>query len=139
MFEYYLSAIRKYNTSRGRARRKEYWSVMLINNIVIFLLIPLLGALISSIVGEVVPDDNMIGEIGANIASGFFVLYLFVAFLPSLRVTIRRLHDRGLSGWFLLLGMIPVLGFLIILYQLCRQGNSGQNQYGPTPKAANNY
>lgn len=136
MFSYYLSAIKQYNTSRGRSRRKEYWSVMLMNNLVIFLLIPLLGALISTMVSEVVPDDNIVGDIGANIASGFFVLYLLIVLLPSVRVTIRRLHDRGLSGWFLLIGIIPALGFLVIFYQLCRQGNRGHNQYGPDPRAA---
>ncbi|MBR1547445.1 MAG: DUF805 domain-containing protein [Prevotella sp.] len=59
-------------------------------------------------------------------------------FLPSLAVAIRRLHDTGRSGWWILLGLIPVIGGLVLLIFYCTDSQLGENQYGPNPKGIGN-
>ena len=56
------------------------------------------------------------------------------AFIFSLPLAIRRLHDIGKSGWYLLLGLIPFVGFIIILYFFVQDSQREQNQWGPSPK-----
>ncbi|MEP6651532.1 MAG: DUF805 domain-containing protein [Lapillicoccus sp.] len=67
--------------------------------------------------------------------SGFITWIVGVAlFLPSLAVSVRRLHDTSRSGWWILLGLIPIVG-AIILIVFYVQDSHGDNQYGPSPKA----
>jgi uncharacterized membrane protein YhaH (DUF805 family) len=56
-------------------------------------------------------------------------------FLPSLAVTVRRLHDTDRSGWWILLNLIPIVGALIVLIFTCLDGTPGDNRFGPNPKA----
>lgn len=65
------------------------------------------------------------------------LLLLLIFFLPSLGVAVRRLHDTGRSGWWILLGIIPILGGLILLIFYCTDSQVGANQYGPNPKGVN--
>ncbi len=62
-----------------------------------------------------------------------FCLYIFV---PSLAVSFRRLHDSGRTAWWLLLGLVPVLGQLVVLIFMILDGTPGDNRYGPDPKTA---
>ena len=55
-------------------------------------------------------------------------------FLPLLAVGIRRLHDIGKSGWYCLWGLLPIVGWIILIVYAARPGMSGPNQYGPDPK-----
>jgi uncharacterized membrane protein YhaH (DUF805 family) len=55
-------------------------------------------------------------------------------FLPSLALYIRRLHDIGKSGWWVLLILIPIVGIIVLLAWACMDGQQGSNQYGPNPK-----
>jgi uncharacterized membrane protein YhaH (DUF805 family) len=55
--------------------------------------------------------------------------------LPSLGISVRRLHDTNRSGWWVLLGVIPVVGWLVLLYWYVQPGTTGDNQYGADPKA----
>ncbi len=64
------------------------------------------------------------------------MVYGIALLLPSLGVTIRRLHDTGRSGWWLLIGLIPLLGAIVLLVFLATEGKAGANQYGADPKAA---
>lgn len=57
--------------------------------------------------------------------------------IPSIAVGVRRLHDTNRSGWFLLLGLIPIVGTIILIIWFCQEGNRGSNQYGPDPKYLN--
>lgn len=69
-------------------------------------------------------------------ASPYGYVYLLVVlslFLPGLAVTVRRLHDLGKSGWFYLIALIPIAGFIVLLVWFCKQGTNGDNQYGPDP------
>jgi uncharacterized membrane protein YhaH (DUF805 family) len=63
-----------------------------------------------------------------------FALYILVSILPSLTVTVRRLHDTGKSGWMILLCLIPIIGGIILLVFLVLDSDPEPNQYGPNPK-----
>ncbi|MEC7118718.1 MAG: DUF805 domain-containing protein [Pseudomonadota bacterium] len=61
-------------------------------------------------------------------------LYLLATLIPTLAVTIRRFHDQDKSGWFILLGLIPAVGGLIVLIFMCLEGTRGQNRFGANTK-----
>ena len=113
--EWYIGAIKKYAVFDGRTRRKEYWMFVLFNMIFAFIV---------SLLDELVFDSQEI----------LFTLYRLFIFVPSLSVTVRRLHDVGKSGWFLLILLIPIIGIIWILILLCKDGEPGTNKYGENPK-----
>lgn len=96
----------KYATFEGRARRSEYWYFCLFNFLVGLLLgwIPVIG----------------------------WLIYLAL-FLPGIAVGVRRLHDIGKSGWWLLLALIPIVN-LVLIYFYILDSQAGTNEYGPNPK-----
>jgi uncharacterized membrane protein YhaH (DUF805 family) len=114
---WYLAVLKKYAVFSGRARRKEYWMFILFN--LIFMLI---AYILNSIL-----TGNGYGFI--------YMIYSLAVFLPGLAVSIRRLHDIGKSGWYLLLGFIPIIGGIWLLVLVCLDGNAGDNMYGPNPKS----
>jgi uncharacterized membrane protein YhaH (DUF805 family) len=63
----------------------------------------------------------------------FAPLFSVATFIPALAVAARRLHDIGKSAWWLLIGLIPVIGFLVLLYFYIQRGEEGANEYGPPP------
>ncbi|MEK3884626.1 DUF805 domain-containing protein [Paenibacillus sp. PL2-23] len=111
--EWYLKVIKNYVGFTGRARRKEYWMFVLFNIII-------------SVALSII-------EMIAGMPSILTWLYSLAIFLPSLAVLVRRLHDTGRSGWWVLIGLIPLVGFIILLVFACMEGE-GDNQYGPDPK-----
>ncbi len=114
--DYYLLAFKKYAEFSGRSRRKEYWYFILFNNILL-LLTSAIGIMISDSIGTIL-----------------YAIAVLVTIIPGLAVSIRRLHDLDRSGWFLLLGLIPLIGAIILLVWFCTSGTEGPNQYGPDPK-----
>ena len=119
--DWYLAVIKKYAVFSGRARRKEYWMFSLIH--VLFLIAALVV-------------DGLIGTSKGMGIGLIYTLYSLAVALPSLAVAVRRLHDTGKSGWFILIGIIPIIGAIWILILLCSEGNSGGNKYGMDPKLA---
>ena len=115
----YLAVIRKYAVFDGRARRREYWMFFLVN-----LVIGIVGGIIRGIIGL-----NVLG----TLVGGILALYSLALLVPSLAVAVRRLHDTGRSGWWLLLSLIP-FGAFVVLYFLAQDGQPGTNAYGPNPK-----
>jgi len=106
---WYLAVLKKYVVFSGRARRKEYWMFTLVNVIVLVLLAVLkLNAL--------------------------YGLYSLAVLLPSLAVLVRRLHDTGRSGWWFLIGLVPLIGGIILLVFRVQDSKPGENQYGANPK-----
>ena len=74
---------------------------------------------------------------GVGYVTGFdkvVSLYSLLVLLPSLAVSVRRLQDTGKSGWFVLLGLIPLVGGLILIYFYAQDSQPGENQYGDNPK-----
>ena len=62
------------------------------------------------------------------------LLFVVAMLIPSLAVTFRRLHDSNHSGWWLLIGFVPIIGFMILLILMVQDSQAGANQYGPNPK-----
>ncbi|UQU61377.1 DUF805 domain-containing protein [Couchioplanes caeruleus] len=117
---YWAGCYRKYATFSGRARRAEYWWFTLFNAVIYLALIA---------VGFLLGDSD-----GSNATLGILVaVFILVVFLPTLAVTCRRLHDAGLSGWWQLLGILPLGGFAVLIMTLL-DSNDGPNKYGPDPR-----
>ena len=117
MFE----AIKKYAVFSGRARRKEYWLFMLLFLIVVF---------VSGFVDVMMGTFSEEAEVG--LVSGIVTLGLLI---PSLAVSVRRLHDKNLSGWWFLLALIPFFGGIALLIIFCMRGTVGENRFGDDPLA----
>jgi uncharacterized membrane protein YhaH (DUF805 family) len=118
---YYLEAFRKYADFSGRARRSEYWFFTLFNSLITIVL-ALLGLNLVRLLG-----------LNSNGALGLAYLYLLVAFLPTLAVSVRRLHDIGLSGWWYLIVLVPFGGLVLTVLAII-DSQSGTNRFGPNPK-----
>jgi uncharacterized membrane protein YhaH (DUF805 family) len=112
---WYLGVLKNYATFSGRARRKEFWMFALIN----FVIMVILSALDMAL--------------GIGLLSG---LYALGVLLPSLAVGARRLHDIGKTGWWQLIGLVPLIGLLVLIIFFVMDSNPGDNQYGPNPKGA---
>ena len=114
------TCLAKYADFSGRATRSEYWWFYLA-----FILFYIAGLVLAGILSSISETLGMIGfGIVALGALGFI--------LPSLAAGVRRLHDVDKSGWFLLLGLIPIVG-LVLLYFLVIPGTPGDNRFGAPP------
>ncbi len=116
---WYLMVLKRYVDFSGRSQRAEYWYFALGNLIVGFIL------------------GFIDGIMGANAQGGVGVLtmiYFLGILIPSLAVSVRRLHDTGRTGWWVFVAIIPILGPLLLLYFYVLDGEPGANAYGPDPK-----
>ena len=118
---YYFKVLRQYVDFKGRARRAEYWNFTLISTLISLALL-----FIDLYVFGINPMAGQSGIIGN--------LYSLAVLLPSLGVLVRRLHDVGKSGWFFLIILIPLIGFIWLLILLFRDSQQGENKWGPSPK-----
>ncbi|GAA0892128.1 DUF805 domain-containing protein [Fulvivirga kasyanovii] len=118
---WYLTVFKKYSKFYGRARRKEFWMFMLFNMLALIL--------------AMITDVNA-GTVFIEPGFGLFsIIYMVVAFVPTMAVGVRRLHDIGEGGQLLLLGLVPLLGAAWLLILLAKDGNpGGGNQYGRCQK-----
>jgi len=114
--ENYLEVLQKYTVFDGRARRREYWLFFLVNFII---------AVAAGIIGAILRIPGLM-----NIVVG---IYFLAILLPSIGVCVRRLHDTGRSGWWILIGLIPLVG-LVLLFFMVLDSTPGENEYGPNPK-----
>ena len=119
---WYFEVLKKYAVFGGRARRKEYWYFVLFNA-----LIGIVLAIVDGVTGTLVPGAG-IGLLGG--------LYSLAVFIPGFAVTVRRLHDTGKSGWWLLIFLVPLVGVIVFLVFMVKDSQPGENQYGPNPKVA---
>ena len=122
------SVFSKYATFTGRASRSEYWYFTLFNIITSTLLF-LLGIAIGAATGgsDGVPGGLIVGYM-------LYIIYGLGVLIPSLAVTVRRLHDTNNSGWLILLGLIPCVGGIVLLVFMILQGTNGENKYGDIPE-----
>jgi uncharacterized membrane protein YhaH (DUF805 family) len=105
---------KKYATFTGRAHRTEYW---------MFVLVYIVIAIVVSVVDGILKTGGILG--------GLLGLALLV---PSIAVAVRRLHDTSRTGWWVLIALVPVIGFIVALVFMCLDGTPGSNEYGPNPK-----
>ena len=127
---YYLAALKKYAMFKGRAGRTEYWRFVLLNVTFGF------GAYVLDCVFRTpsrlqVDLANFLIPGLLNVTSVFVGIYLLAVFVPFLAVAVRRLHDTGASGWWCLLGVIPVVGQILLVLSLATRGSPEDNRYGP--------
>ena len=117
---WYVKVLKNYAVFSGRARRKEYWMFVLFN-------------FIFSVIAMIL--DNILGLAFENVGYGpIYLLYCLAVFIPGLAVSVRRLHDIGKSGWFILISLIPFIGPIWLLVLMCTDSEPGENDYGPNPK-----
>lgn len=117
---WYLMVLKKYAVIEGRARRKEYWYFILFNTIIMIGLVAL-----DFIIFQPTPDQKL---------GILTTIYSLAVLIPTFAVQIRRLHDTGRTGWWLLLSLLPIIGPIVLLVFFCMDSEPGTNQYGPNPK-----
>lgn len=100
----------------GRTGRASFWWTVLTNMIVIFALAIGAGLFAHSFLG--------------TLFKGLYAIYVLVWFIPDVAMLIRRLHDIGRSGWWILLSFIPIIGTIVLIVWQATQGNDGDNTYG---------
>lgn len=115
---WYIEVLKKYVVFKGRASRAEYWYFVTIH------------ILISFVLGIIDGQLNLVVAGGFGIISG---VYLIGVLTPALGVTIRRLHDTGHSGWWILLSLIPLIGPIVVIIFLAKSSETGINSFGPCP------
>jgi len=126
MIEWYkIAMFQNYSNFSGRARRSEYWYFRLATAVIFFVMIAF-AVLLSVVTG---------GDLAFQIAIVLFIIYALLTVIPSLAVTVRRMHDLGKSGWNILISCIPLVGPIWFLILLATEGEQGENYYGPDPKS----
>mgnify|MGYP005989527859 FL=1 len=114
-----------YATFKGRARRSEYWFIQLfliITNVAV-------GAIDLVLMnGDV---DRFIANGGGGIVG---LVWILVTIVPALAVLVRRLHDTGKSGWWVLMGFVPFVGAIVLFVFTVLDSTPGENKYGPSAK-----
>ncbi len=111
---WYLAVLKKYAEFSGRARRKEYQMFALFNFIILF------------VIGLV---DTLAGSPGV-----LGMLYGLAVLIPSIAVSVRRLHDTDRSGWWFLIALVPLIGIIVLIVFMVRDSTPLENQYGANPK-----
>lgn len=108
----------KYCDFGGRARRSEYWYFFLFNFVV------------SGVLSYLARNSSFMSTLSG--------LYGLAVLLPGLGVAVRRMHDIGKTGWYLLMSLIPIVGAIIVIVKLAQEGQPGSNQYGSDPRELDN-
>lgn len=103
--------LKNYVNFEGRASRPEFWWFFLFN----FLVGCILG---------------LLGKAGTVLSS----IWSLAILLPQLGLGVRRLHDINKSGWYWLVGLIPIVGWILLIYWWAQPGDATENQYGPVPE-----
>lgn len=120
----FMTAVRtcfaKYVDFSGRARRSEFWY---------FMLFTLLAGIATNLLDVVLGTDYESVNGGLINTVGSLVLLL-----PSLTVAVRRLQDIGRSGWWILIGIIPIIGWILVVVWFATDTSPGANEYGPDPR-----
>jgi len=119
---WYLEALKKYAVFGGRSRRKEYWYFVLFS-----LIVSLVLSAIDALLGTFSSSTN-VGLLGG--------IYGLAIIIPSIAVSVRRLHDIDRTGWWVLISLVPVIGTIVLLVFAALEGTPGENRFGPNPKVS---
>jgi len=112
---WYTDVLKKYTVFDGRAGRQEFW-MFVVFSIIVYLVV--------AIVGNLIHFPFLVG------------IYGLAVLLPTLAVEIRRLHDIDKSGWWIFIGLVPIIGGIWLLVLLCMAGSPVENRFGPNPSGA---
>ncbi len=110
--EYFIGGLKKYADFTGRARRKEFWMYSLF-----YIIFYAIASAIDVALGTII----------------FSSVYALALLIPTIAIAARRLHDTGRSGWWQLIGFIPLIGAIVLLIFYV-QDSLGENEYGANPK-----
>ena len=119
---WYLEVLKNYAVFSGRSRRKEYWYFVLCNVIVSLVLSGL-----DALLGTFSSSANL------GLLSGIYALAIII---PTLAVSVRRLHDIDRTGWWVLIHLVPVIGSIVLLVFAVLDGTPGENRFGSNPKGS---
>ncbi len=124
------SGFGKYVTFSGRAARSEYWWWVLF-----VVILSIIGFAIDGIINPASVTTEMgDGTVGVSSTGGPVSMIISLAMLlPGLAVSVRRLHDIDKSGWWILIGLVPLVGFILLIVWYCTKGTMGSNRFGEDP------
>jgi len=117
---WFIKAFKNYANFKGRSQRAEYWYFILV-----YFILSILVGFVDLLLFQVLPLATV--QILGN-------LLALILFIPSISVAARRLHDTGRSGWWQLIILIPIIGFLVLIYFLVQDSDISANEYGENPK-----
>ncbi len=120
---WFLKGLKQYADFSGRARRQEYWMYMLFYSIFGIILYGV------TVIGMAMQSEGII-----LLGMGIYILYTLALLVPTLAITVRRLHDTGRSGFWYFIGFVPLVGGIILLVFCCLDSENGNNQWGTNPK-----
>lgn len=112
--EFFIRAYKNYANFSGRDTKQQYW---------MFYLFYMIAYIILSVIDGVIGTGGLLG--------GIFAL---ATFIPSIAIATRRLHDIGKSGWWQLIALIPLIGVIVLIVFMVKQGMMGDNQFGNDPR-----
>ena len=145
IFKAYGMMFKNYSNFSGRSRRSEYWGAAVANFLIMlvagflafFMFYDHMVAIAPYL--EYTDDFSTVMRLIQPLMWYFviFILYAIILIIPSISMTVRRLHDTGKSGWYYLLSFIPYVGSIIILVLTLLDSTPGPNKYGPNPKGVN--
>ena len=116
---------KRYRDFRGRSRRSEYWFIQL------FLVVTNIAVAIIDLALMGWDVDRFIANGGGGIVG---LVWILVTIVPAFAVLVRRLHDTGKSGWWALVGFLPLVGPVILLVFTVTDSSPGENKFGLSPK-----
>lgn len=109
-----MKGLKNYANFTGRARRKEFWFFALTQFIIL---------IIAQILDAILGSEFL-----------FYMLTVLALFIPALAVSIRRLHDIGKSGWWYLIGLVPLIGFILLIIWFATETKQNNNEWGQPAK-----
>ena len=118
---WFIEALRKYAVFSGRSRRKEYWFFVLF--------VVVISIVLTTIDGLIGAYDR---SMGVGLLSTIFSLAILI---PSIAVSVRRLHDIDRTGWWVLISLVPLIGWIVLQVFTVQDSTPGTNRYGPNPKS----
>jgi uncharacterized membrane protein YhaH (DUF805 family) len=133
--EWMVLPLKRYFDFGGRSRRREYWMFFLFT-----IMLSIVAGIIDNLLGygssyRTVTETSV--SAGASSSGPVAALVSLGLLIPSLSVGFRRLHDTDRSAWWLLLILLPLLGWIALLVFYCQEGTRGPNRFGPDPKGEN--
>lgn len=132
-----LLPLARYAEFQGRSTRSEYFGFLIFSVMAYPITILIIRLTISPLLGSILnpenPDNASFG-IWIVASKTLIIPYALFIFVPYIAVLIRRLHDQGKSGYWLLILLVPYIGIMIIWILTCMDGDKGNNKYGPDPR-----
>lgn len=126
--KWFIKAFRQYADFSSRASRQEFWMFVLFN-----LLLAMAWALVAGLLTGLLGDSFDHDSDRLIFMYKLIAIYYAVTAVPAMAVGVRRLHDTGRSGWWMLVSLVPIAGGIWLILLMCLDGSAGDNRYGSRP------